>query len=250
MALAAKSAIRRNQLSVSRRSVEEIPSTPIKQRSSLSASVRQRTSAQPALTRNFQTPEQADVLDEEVLEPPRYIMTDDLIETPQGAKVPPRLSGRAKSYAQSGQQRFPSIRVIFALAALLIVVWAVTQGVLSLVSWGTDVTNTLSHGPTRLSVVSSVFGISNDSPAAPTSVIAINLDGKLVIESIPAGDVSKLKSYPTGITLVGDGAAKIPISLIITDENGDKRPDVRVEIPGQNIPLKLINNGTGFTPTK
>jgi hypothetical protein len=257
MALTAKSIVRRDQTSTSRPAADERPSTPVRRRRSLSASERQGTSSQPALTRNYQQPEQADVLDEEEQEQPRHVTTDDLVEhdapmtrPPQGAKVTPLQTRRVRSYVRPEQQGFPWIKVIAVLVATAIVVWGIVWCVLSIISWGTDVVNTFQYGPTRTTVVSGVFGIGNDSQAAPTSVIAINMKGTLVIESIPAGDVSKMKAYPTGLTLVGESAAKLPVLLTIKDLNGDHKPDVLIEIPGQSMPMKLINNGTGFTLTK
>jgi hypothetical protein len=97
-------------------------------------------------------------------------------------------------------------------------------------------------------VVSGVFGMNNDSQANPTSVIAINVKGTLVIESLPAGDVSQMKIYPTGLTLIGESAAKLPVILTIKNLNG--KPDVLIEIPGQSVSLKLMNNGSNFTLTK
>jgi hypothetical protein len=257
MAVTAKSIVRRNQAATPRREADEIPSTPIRLRRSLPASERQGTSKQPALTQRYQQPAQADVLDEEDQEQPMHITTDDLVERdgpvtrpPQSAKVTPLRAKQVRGYVQGQQQNIPWIKIILGLIVIAIVVWGVVWGILSLISFCSDVSNTYQYGPTRTSVVSGVFGMDNDTQASPTSVIAMNLKGTLVLESLPAGDASKMKTYPTGLTLVGDSAAKLPVILTIKDLNGDHKPDVLVEIPGQSITLKLINNGTGFTLTK
>lgn len=117
-------------------------------------------------------------------------------------------------------------------------------------SWGTDVVNTYNYGPTRTSVVSGVFGHNGDSSVHPTEVIAMNLQGTLLLEEVPAGDVSKTKPYPTNVTLIGgDAASKIPVTLSIMPGSNQHPPNVLIQIAGQNIALKLVNNGDSFTLT-
>lgn len=253
MATTAKSLVRRNRVP-SLREEDELSTTPAIRRRSRIDEGQQRTSRQPVPARSYQQPAQADVLDEEERQQPIHIMTDDLVvnngpvtRPPQNMKVMPL---RTSSCVRLELQGIPRIIIIPALIVIVIVVWSVVWGILSLISFGTDVSNTYMYGPTRTSVVSGVFGIDNDSSASPTSVIAINVKGILVIESLPAGDVSKLKIYPTGFSLVGTSAAKLPVILTIKDLNSDHKPDVEVKIPGQSITLKLVNNGNDFTLTK
>jgi hypothetical protein len=241
MALTARSIIQRNQRSLSPRNADGVPGTPVVLRKSRLMNQQQRT-------RNYQQPAGADVLDEEI-----SLITDDLIESDasiprssQGANVTPLRRG----YIQPEPKSIGWIKSIAILVLVALVVWGLVWGILSLISWSTDVSNTYAYGPTRTSVVSGVFGIDHDSVTSPTSIVAINLKGTLVIESIPAGDVSKIKTYPTGFTMIGDTAAKLPVLLTIKDINGDHRPGVLIQIPGQSITLKLINNGNGFTLTK
>lgn len=253
MAIAVKSLVRRNQSVLPRYKSDDVLSKPIRLRKSLPAYQRQGTSQQSAVTRNYQQRVRADVLSDEE-EQPRYVTTDDLGEQDalttkmsRGAKMASLRPRQEQSCYQPQQERdFPWTKVISFLVVLALIIWGIVWGFLSLMAWWTDVSNTYQYGPTRTTVVNGVFGINNDSPVHPTSVIAINVKGVLVIESLPAGDVGSLKTYPTGLTLVGESAAKIPVILTVKDLDGDHKPDVLIEIPGQNVTLKLLNTGSGF----
>jgi hypothetical protein len=244
MPLTAKSVIQRHQTLPPR---DELPGIPTIQRSSLVSQQRRGTRNHQSVSCQYQPA--ADVPDER-------LRTDDLIgddapttrpQPTQRANVTPL---RTKMSHQLGSKNRGWVKITAILLIVGSVAWILITGLLAVISWGIDVSNTYAYGPTRTSVVSGVFGIDHDSVASPTSIVAINLKGTLVIESIPAGDVSKIKTYPTGFTMIGDTAAKLPVLLTIKDINGDHRPGVLIQIPGQSITLKLINNGNGFTLTK
>jgi hypothetical protein len=247
----AKSVVRRDRAGFARRDEEAIPGAPIARRSSLPANERQTGRGQRTSTQGPRRPAQPDILDEDesfTIRTTDDVVTDDAsVRTTQGTKVMPL---RTRRSILPEHQSISRIKVTLALVALAVVIWCIVWGILSFIGFCTDVWNTYHYGPTRTSVVSGVFGIDNDSQADPTSVIAMNVNGILVLEVLPAGDVSQMKVYPTSLKLVGDNAAKLPIRLKIEDVHGNHRPDVLIEIPGQSIPLKLINTGNGFTLTK
>lgn len=251
MAVTAKSLIRRDQ-SPSPREEDELSSTPIRQRRSLSPSERQGTRKQSSLTHNYQQPAQADVLEEEEQEQHMDVTTEDLVEddapitrSSQSAKVTPLRARHTSISVQSEPKGIPWVKIIVVLAVIAIVVWGLVRTILAVIDFGTDVSNTYHYGPNRTTVVSGVFG-HDDSLSNPTQIIALNLQGTLLIEAMSGGDVSKVKTFPTGLVLVGDSAAKTPIILTIKDVNDDHKPDVLIEIPGQGVTMRLINTGTDF----
>lgn len=229
--------------------------TPVAKRRSLPADQRNGTAKQPAVTRNYAGIVDAEVADD-FLERRTDDLEDDEIEVPSTnparGKINPLRTYRSLTNVQPKKQRIPLswwAKLIIALIVLALVIWAVVTVILMVVDFGTDMSNTFNYGPNRTSIVSGVFGHHNDA-ATPTSVIAMNVKGALLIEEVPGGDVSKTKVYPTGLTLVGSNAAQMPIILTIKDLNQDHKPDVLVEIPGQKVQLQLMNNGKDFTLTR
>ena len=225
--------------------------TPIKQRRSLTPEQRDGTRKQSTVTLN-RRPVQADVAYEEE----QMKDTDDLVADedapvtrPEVAKVTPiRRRKRVVASAHSRQHPFPWVKITAGLLVAALVLWMLIRTILAIVDVCTDVSNTYHYGPNRTTVVSGVFG-HNDSQTNQTEIVAINLHGTLLIEAVPSGDISKAKIYSTGLSLLGDAGAKTPIILTIQDLNGDHKPDVLIQLPGQSITLKLLNTGNDFTLT-
>ncbi len=249
-ASAVRSQVRRDQRSVGYTQEDLNVGAPVAQRRSLPRN-HQYGTRQNTIQRN-RRPIQPDVADEEEQFMPKD--TDDLmgedarVTTAHGKVTPLRTRRIAGSYAQQqpDNQGMSKVKLVTTIFIVLLIVWNIVKAVLFIVDFCTDVSNTLAYGPNRTSVVSGVFGHS-DSLSNPSYVVAMNVKGTLLLEAVPGGDVSKAKIYPTGLALIGDNASKLPIILTVKDLNGDHKPDVFVQIPGQGVTLKLINTGTGFT---
>ncbi len=239
-AFTATSAVRRDRHPLSDSVYDEVqpPIRPTRRRSSL-----------PVEARNAYAVYPADIVEGVAGDADDLSLVEDPITNSE--KISPRTMRRALVAVQPPQQQaFPCwVKIAFWVVAIVVVIWMVVRLILTVMDFCTDVSNTYHYGPTRTTVVSGVFG-HNDSPTNQTEIVAVNLHGTLLIQEVPGGDVLKTRTYPTGLMLVGDAAAKTPIILSIKDLNGDHRPDVLIEIPGQSITLKLFNTGTAFTLAK
>ncbi len=98
------------------------------------------------------------------------------------------------------------------------------------------------YGRPRTFQTDAVIG-HGDSADHPSHFIAMNLNRRVVIVEIPAGDISKTVIYG-GPTLMGDGQDLTPVTLSFQDVNGDGRLDMLVHILDQTI--VYLNNGTKF----
>jgi hypothetical protein len=262
VALTAKSVVRRKRTSAPQEA-DELPGTPAVQRQSLPADQQPGSGKQRQATQKYHALE-ADVLEETdapegdaLLEEGKQYTertTDDLIEEhapvrPRGkvTSIPPRSRRMAQRMVVAAPRKVNKVPLLVGITFAIIVMVGLVRFILFIGDCLTDYHNTLTYGPNRTTIVSGIFGHNDDSPTNPTYVIAINLDGTLLIEEVPAGDVSKTRTYPTGLMLVGGNAKKVPVILTVRDVNGDHKPDVLIEIPGQNMTLKLINTGTDFT---
>jgi hypothetical protein len=90
-----------------------------------------------------------------------------------------------------------------------------------------------------------VVGHNHDSVARPSYFEFINLQGRVLIIELPAGDPAKAMIY-TGPQILGQSAYNQQITGEFRDINGDGRIDLIVSIGGQQI--TFLNNGTKFVP--
>ena len=242
MSLTARSVVKRGQTLPPPRSADVLSSVPVARRSSLPKDQRQGRGNQLIIADDLEggLPRADNLQEERVTNPPR---PSTIARTPRTT-----CSGVRPESMHVGK-----MKIVLYVILVAFFCWSAVTGFLAVRSWWNDMSNTYAYGPTRTSVVSGVFGINHDSQVHKTSVIAINLNGTLVLESVPAGDVTGIKIYPTGFTMVGDTVGKLPVHLTIVhltvNRVKDTRPDVQVDIPGQNITLDLINTGTGFVLT-
>jgi hypothetical protein len=78
---------------------------------------------------------------------------------------------------------------------------------------------------------------------AQTQFIAMNLDRQVVIVEIPGGDPAKTRTY-TGPYLVGAGEDLTPVTMRLSDLNGDKLLDLIVNVKSEE--MVYVNRDGGF----
>jgi hypothetical protein len=191
-------------------------------------------------------PVRADVTDDEQVLPD----TDALVFEEDAPLTNPRATRVRNNQVARYRQPLRRTPIIMGVAIIVIAVWGLVWSFLAVADWCIDLSNTYHYGPTRTTVVSGVFG-HHDSPSNPTEVVAVNLNGTVLIEEVPGADVSKARVYPTSLSIIGEKAAKIPVLLTVKDVNGDGKLDVQIVIPGQQgTTLELINKGNDFSLAK
>jgi hypothetical protein len=111
--------------------------------------------------------------------------------------------------------------------ALLIAV--IGWGVLTVfANWWTNTTQQWTYGYPRTYQTDAVVG-HNDSQARPSHFIAVNLNGQVEVIEFPGGDATHAHMY-TGLTIVGQNADLIPVTLSFQDVNGDGTLDMIVSV--------------------
>jgi hypothetical protein len=130
---------------------------------------------------------------------------------------------------------------------LLVVLSSITIGITLTVlipqvwqRWRDDST----YGYPRTYQTSAMVG--HGDPHSPMShFVALNLGGLLEVIELPGGDPAK---YPPRlyrlVTLTGDGADLVPVTVRFADINGDGRPDLIATYGGTE--MILFNDGKGF----
>jgi len=104
----------------------------------------------------------------------------------------------------------------------------------------------VTYGTPRTFQLDALVGHNNDSQTSPTHFIAENLHDKIIVVEIPAGDISKSRSY--AITALAAGSELTPVTIELRDVNADGKPDLLVHIgdSGNVFTVILFNNGTQF----
>src|SRR6266699_2381814 len=76
-------------------------------------------------------------------------------------------------------------------------------------------------------------------------IIAINLNGQVLVIEIPGGDARKAKIY-IAPTLFGAGQDLVPVTLSFVDCDGNGSPDLNIHIQGSDKIICFPNNGKTF----
>jgi len=195
-----------------------------------------------------------DVSDEEVIQQGNQRLHIRYVDVPKRRKsLPPPASpapARQQPIYEDGQEQSVKTRrklhwLFFVGLAMLIVIvgW---YGLSSLSTWWQMHQDDVTYGNPRTYQLDAVVGHNNDSQTSPTHFIAENLHDKIIVVEIPAGDISKSRSY--AITALAAGSELTPVTVELRDVNADGRPDLLVYIgePGSVFTVILFNNGTQF----
>jgi hypothetical protein len=128
-----------------------------------------------------------------------------------------------------------SVTGILALLALYVVLSSV-------VSWGQVLVDDLRYGRPRTFHLTANVGRAEEA-AAPTHLIAMNLERQVVLVEIPGGDASRMRTLP-GPYLFGAGEDLTPVTMRLADMNGDGAADLIVRV--KNEEMVYINRDGGF----
>jgi hypothetical protein len=251
-------------------------------RGSFSSLGQRITARQPQL--RSQRPVQADVDDDEVIEevyPPRlpssarrfgagYDISDEAVyeqgntrfhvryvDVPKRRQsqlppAPPPLKQSRQPIYEEEQEQGRAVQprrklhwLFFAGLALLIMLVGWTAINLFGTWWQTH-QDDVTYGTPRTFQLDAIVGHNNDSQTSPTHFIVENLHDKIIVVEMPAGDISKSRSF--AITTLTQGSELTPVTIELRDINADGKPDLLVHIgdPGNVFTVILLNNGTQF----
>lgn len=112
----------------------------------------------------------------------------------------------------------------------------------SVVGWGQVLVDDMRYGRPRTFHLTANVGRPEEA-AAPTHLIAMNLDRQVVIVEIPGGDASRTRTLP-GPYLFGAGEDLTPVTMRLADMNGDGTGDLIVRV--KNEEMVYINRDGAF----
>lgn len=122
--------------------------------------------------------------------------------------------------------------VAYAVTGLvaLLAVYVLLSGV---VSWGQTLIDDVRYGRPRTFHLTANVGRAEEA-AAPTHLIAMNLDRQVVILEIPGGDSARTRTLP-GPYLFGAGEDLTPVTMRLADMNGDQLVDLIVRVKNEEM---------------
>lgn len=138
------------------------------------------------------------------------------------------------------QFRFHWLLVAGIVLLVMMVGWMAMS---ALTTWWQVHQDDVTYGRPRTYQVDAVVGHNADSKDHPSHFVAMNLDRKVIVIELPAGDPSRAIIYTAG-TLLGNGQDLTPVTLSFEDRNGDGKPDLNIHI-GDQV-MVWLNNGQKF----
>lgn len=127
------------------------------------------------------------------------------------------------------------VTAILALLALYVLVSSV-------IGAGRVFMDDIQYGRPRTFQLTANVGRAEEANA-PTHLIAMNLDRQVVIVEIPGGDASKVRTLP-GPYLFGAGEDLTPVTMRLSDMNGDSVDDLIVRVKDEE--MVYINRDGAF----
>jgi hypothetical protein len=145
---------------------------------------------------------------------------------------------------RGGWQRFHWLVLVGLGMFIMILGWVALS---ALGSWWQTTQDDWRYGRPRTFQIDAVVGPTHDSAANPTHFLALNLNHRVEIIELPAGDPSKARIY-SGPTMFGQGQDLVPVTLSFRDVNGDGRPDMLVWVADSHF--AFMNENGGFRPAR
>jgi hypothetical protein len=112
----------------------------------------------------------------------------------------------------------------------------------SIFGWMQILVHDVQYGRPRTFHITANVGRPEEA-AAPTHLIAMNLDRQVVIMELPGGDTTKIRVLP-GPYLFGAGEDLTPVTMRLADMNGDSAADLVVRV--KNEEMVYLNREGGF----
>jgi hypothetical protein len=98
--------------------------------------------------------------------------------------------------------------------------------------WFNTILDDIHYGRPRTFQMDAMVG--HESGSTPSHFIAINLNRHIEIIELPGGDAAHARIY-IGPQLFGEGDELVPVTLKFVDLNGDKKPDMLVDLRGSRV---------------
>ncbi|MGH2495791.1 MAG: FG-GAP repeat domain-containing protein [Ktedonobacteraceae bacterium] len=177
---------------------------------------------------------------------PRFRIEDHSTVIPKRAHAAPTTEDVPATTPKRQKRGFFRAHPLFTLGVGMLFMLALFVAGLQVYAWWQDHQTYATYGYPRTWQCDAVVG-HRDSRQTPSHFIFLNLHGHPEVIEVPGGDETKQKTYLLP-QLVTDGYDTIPITGEFADVNGDGKPDLIVNIQGQN--LVFLNTGQGFRPAQ
>ena len=125
----------------------------------------------------------------------------------------------------------------------MLILWIVLMGV---VNWFNTTMDDIHYGRPRTFQTDQFVGHS-ESGGVPSHFIAVNLYGRIEVIEFPGGDATHARIF-LGPQLYTTGNDLIPATLTFMDVNGDRKPDMIINVQGSKI--VFINDQGTFRPLR
>jgi hypothetical protein len=160
-------------------------------------------------------------------------VTSKELRTPRGA------------YPLAGGAPRTLIPVAYAIT-LLLAMLAVYALVGAVIGWGQVQFDDLRYGRPRTTHLQAMVG-HESATGQPTHLIAMNLNRQVVVLELAGGDPNTIRSLP-GPYLFGAGEDLTPVTMTLSDVDGDGQPDLLLDVRREQI-VYLNKDGSFRLPT-
>ena len=147
-----------------------------------------------------------------------------------------------KAKSAMGRNAHPLLYLGIGMLGMLIL-WIVLMGV---VNWFNTTMDDIHYGRPRTFQTDQFVGHS-ESGGVPSHFIAVNLYGRIEVIEFPGGDATHARIF-LGPQLYTTGNDLIPATLTFMDVNGDRKPDMIINVQGSKI--VFINDQGAFRPLR
>ena len=156
-----------------------------------------------------------------------------------------RLTEHAPGQQQRAPRRRSKLWSLYLVTGMLAMT-ALVVGLNSLGSWWQHVQDDWTYGMPRTYQTDAVVGHNHDSSSHPSHFLAVNLNGRIEVFELPAGDPTKVRVF-FGPTISGNGADQVVVTISFTDSDHDGTPDLILHY-GESAEVLYNEGGTFLLP--